>query len=459
VADTGSQAAVDPERRLPVGVQRLLILGLLVGGAAATMYIWWRGAYEGGIDSTENLVGSVGQVSGLMSEYLILVLVLLMARVPWLERAIGTEHLTKMHVIIGFAVAGLIAEHVVCAVYLNMAPGTGTPMTAGLAAVFLSLRDVLAAAVGTALIFGVVALSTRKVRRRIPYEVWRYLHWFVYVGISLQFLHQLSLGVHFLDSRAARYFWLSIHAVTLACVLWYRFGTVIRLNLRHRLSVEKVVPEGPGVYSLYFTGRKLDRFEGTAGQFCRWRFLNREGWWQSHPFSLSAAPTAQYLRITVKQLGDWTRLHLPELEPGTRVFFSGPYGGLTPDRRKRRKVLLLAAGIGITPMRSLLAGLPAEPGDLTLVYRASSEKELVFREELNQLARQRRATVHYLLGPREYFTEGEPLGAAQLRELVPDLPAHDVYVCGPDRMLEAAIGGLRAAKVPRRQIHTERFAF
>jgi ferredoxin-NADP reductase len=67
--------------------------------------------------------------------------------------------------------------------------------------------------------------------------------------------------------------------------------------------------------------------------------------------------------------------------------------------------------------------------------------------------------VHYLIGPRDKFKGGDPLGASQLKELVPGLHRHDVYLCGPEGMLSAAVAGLRGARVPRRQIHTERFAF
>jgi predicted ferric reductase len=191
----------------------------------------------------------------------------------------------------------------------------------------------------------------------------------------------------------------------------------------------------------------------------RFRFLNSDSWWQSHPFSLSAAPTSKYLRITVKELGDWTKNQVKDLRPGTFVFFSGPYGALTPGRRLRRKVVLIAAGIGITPMRSLLAGLPADPGDLYLLYRAPSEKDLVFRAELDELAKQRGATVHYLVGPREGFIDKNPLGAAQMSALIPSIHRADAYLCGPEGMISSAIEGLRAAGVPRNRIHTERFVF
>src|SRR4029077_915641 len=97
------------------------------------------------------------------------------------------------------------------------------------------------------------------------------------------------------------------------------------------------------------------------------------------------APNDDYLRITAKRVGDHTS-DLVRLEPGTRVIVEGPYGAMTAERRVHRKVLLIAGGIGITPLYALLEELDAEPGDLTLLYRARLEKDLALREESEQLA-------------------------------------------------------------------------
>ena len=182
-------------------------------------------------------------------------------------------------------------------------------------------------------------------------------------------------------------------------VLVFRVGQPIRLSIRHRLRIADVVTEAPGVFSIYITGRDLDRLAVRSGQYFVWRFLTRDGWWRAHPFSISSAPNGSWLRITVKELGDWSKA-LPGLSVGTRVFIEGPYGILTGARRTRRRVLLVAGGIGITPLRSLLEALPADPGELTLLYRVRNERDVVFRKELDELARIRGAEVQYLHGHR-----------------------------------------------------------
>jgi len=190
-----------------------------------------------------------------------------------------------------------------------------------------------------------------------------------------------------------------------------------------------------------------------------WRFLTRDGWWRAHPFSLSAAPNGRLLRLTIRADGDHTA-QLLRLRPGTRVAAEGPYGILTGARRTRAKVLLIAGGIGITPLRALFEELPAEPGDLTLLYRASHWNDVVFGDELEQLARSRGAELRYLIGRRgSAELPGDPLAPEGLRNLVPDIASRDVYVCGPIPMLDAVRRSLHRLRVPRSQVHLERFAY
>ena len=114
-------------------------------------------------------------------------------------------------------------------------------------------------------------------------------------------------------------------------------------------------------------------------------------------------PNGAWLRITIKELGDWSTA-LRHIPIGTRVFIEGPYGALTGARRTRHKVLFIAGGIGITPLRALLEALPGRPGDLMLLYRVRDPAEIVFRAELEELARARDAQIHYVTGRRDART-------------------------------------------------------
>ena len=183
---------------------------------------------------------------------------------------------------------------------------------------------------------------------------------------------------------------------------------------------------------------RLDRLNARAGQFFSWRFLTRDRWWEAHPFSLSAAPDGRRLRITVKDLGDYTAA-LRAIPPGTRVIAEGPFGAFTTAARRRPRVALIAGGVGITPIRALLEDMPGGPGDIAVVYRALRAEDVILREELDELALRRGAEVHYVVGDHR---GSEMLSPEHLLALVPDIAARDVYVCGPPAMTEATRASL-----------------
>jgi ferredoxin-NADP reductase len=136
------------------------------------------------------------------------------------------------------------------------------------------------------------------------------------------------------------------------------------------------------------------------------------------------------------------------------VFAEGPYGALTADG-KSSNVVLLAGGLGITPLRALFATIP---GRVTLIYRASSPRDVVFQNELDSIAQDKGGTVHYIIGSRRELG-GDPLNARVLTKLAPGLHRQDVYLCGPPGMTEAAMSALSDAGVPKRRIHYESFEF
>jgi ferredoxin-NADP reductase len=209
--------------------------------------------------------------------------------------------------------------------------------------------------------------------------------------------------------------------------------------------------------SVFITGRDFDRLRAEPGQFFRWRFLTRELWWQSHPYSLSAMPRPDLMRITVKARGDHSD-SMARLVPGTRVIAEGPYGAFTPSVSSRR-VLLIAGGVGITPIRAMFAALPKRMSEgITLLYRASHPRDVVFSRELDAIATDRNAALHYVIGSRAELGY-DPLAPLHLMRMVPGLHRYEAYVCGPPGMTATAVESLRAAGIPRRRIHRESFDF
>jgi ferredoxin-NADP reductase len=206
--------------------------------------------------------------------------------------------------------------------------------------------------------------------------------------------------------------------------------------------------------SLRLTGRRLDRLDVQAGQFFIWRFFSRGRWWEAHPFSLSEAPNGRSFRITVKASGDFTR-RVSEIRPGSLVAAEGPFGVFTDAVRGRERVVLIAGGIGITPVRALAETMQ---GDVVVIYRALREEDVVFRPELDRLARERGIVVHYVIGHHAAPGGERIMSPEHLHELVPDIEERDVYVCGPPGMARFIERNVRASDVPHNQIHIERFA-
>jgi ferredoxin-NADP reductase len=241
----------------------------------------------------------------------------------------------------------------------------------------------------------------------------------------------------------------------LASLAWGRVLLPLKVNLRHRLRVANVVHEGQDMFSLYIRGRKLNELEARAGQFFRWRFLTAGCWWQAHPFSLSAAPNGQWLRLTIKVVGYHTE-QLRWLDPGVRVFVEGPSGVFTADRRTRHRALLIAAGSGIAPIRALLEELPR---GTIVIYRASTPDDLIFQQELDWLAQARDSEIFYVIGSRDDPGPRQVMTPKGMRRLVPDIGRRDVYLCGPEGLITAAVALLKRMRVPRRQIHLDPFGF
>ena len=444
----------DPARPGPLQAKPRAILALISAGAVATIALWWRNTPT--IHGLGDWMTNAGRVTGLLAGYGVVVLVALMARIPPLERGIGADRLARWHSRGGRYTVSLVVAHGLLIIW-GYAVTAHTNVLSQTNTLVMSYPDVLAATVAGLLLVAVGISSARAARRRLRYETWHYLHFYTYLAVGLAFSHQFATGAEFVDNLGARAVWGALYAGVAAAIIWYRFVTPVRQGVRHRMYVVAVHRESADVISVVIGGRHLDELDAESGQFFRWRFLCRGLWWASSPYSLSEGPRSDRLRITVKALGDHSRL-LADVRPGTRVFAEGPYGAVTAAARRRRKVLLIGAGIGITPLRALFETIPAAPGDLTLVYRASHPDDLVFRHELEELARRRGAHLRLLVGRRAELGY-DPLSADVLKHNIPDLAQHDVYLCGPTGMTAATGAALLAAGVPRRHIHHESFEF
>ena len=253
------------------------------------MWLWVHGGNLHPATAGEALTG-VGRITGLLAAYLALLQVILLARLPALERAVGLDRLGVWHRWNGHACIDLVVAHVVFMVwgYALMDRNTignelSTMLEGGV------YPGMITATVGTAMLLAVVATSVVVVRRRLSYEWWSAVHVLAYAGIALSWFNEIPTGNELvLDPDAADY-WRLLYLATIAILLVFRVAAPLVQTLRHRLRVADVVDEGPGVVSLRIVGRRLDCLRAEPGQFFVWRFLDRRRIWSAHPFSLSAA--------------------------------------------------------------------------------------------------------------------------------------------------------------------------
>ncbi|WP_330350313.1 ferredoxin reductase family protein [Streptomyces sp. NBC_00582] len=431
-------------RRSPAGP----LLAVLWAGAAAVLALWWSGT--GSVVGAAGWLTGAGRIAGLLCGYACAVVVALMARVPLLERRIGSDRVARWHAMAGRYTICLLVAHIVL-ILAGYAAQDRRSLVDETLTVVLDYPEMLKATAGTVILLAVGVTSARAVRRRTGYEFWYYVHLLTYAAVFLAFGHQLALGNDLNGRPVATAAWYALYLGAAGLVLWFRVLVPVRLNLRHRLRVESVQREAPEVYSVVVRGRRLDELGAVAGQFFRWRFLGAGLAWTSTPYSLSAPPRPELMRITVKALGGHSA-RVALLRPGTRVWAEGPYGAMTADRRTAPKSLLIGAGVGITPLRALFETLP---GEVTVLYRARSAEDLALGAELEAVARWRGSRVLYALnGPAG---QRPSLGADALRAAVPDLAGHDVYLCGPHGFARDVYEALRAAGVPDRRIHHESF--
>jgi predicted ferric reductase len=438
--------------RRPFGLA--VVWGVVLANAAAIVWLWIHGGNLT-LRSSGDVLTSIARLTGLLSAYLALIQVILLARVPALERLVGFDRLTVWHRWNGHGCLDLVLAHVVFSVWgyalldrYSLPKEISTMLGGGI------YPGMITATVGTVLLVAVVVTSVVIVKRRLRYEWWHAVHLLAYAAIALAWFHQIPTGNELvLDTIAADY-WRALYVATIVLLVAFRLLAPALRALRYRLRVAAVVEEGPDVVSLWITGRGLDRLNAHAGQFFLWRFLTRGRWSKAHPFSLSAAPDGRSLRITVKALGDDTA-RMATIPVGTSVVAEGPFGVFTEASRRREKVLLIAGGIGITPVRALLQQMR---GDIVVIYRVVRDEEILFRHELDALAAAAGAELHYVVGDHATEEGRWYLTPDHLRELVPDIVDRDVYVCGPPALTDLATRHVRQAGVGRSHIHAERFA-
>lgn len=413
---------------------------------------------DGGLQTfaTIDYVYSAGRVLGIVAAVLMLSQILLISRVPFIEKGIGHDRAAALHTRTGKVAIIAMALH--AAVITTMSAYYADRSLLSQSTTFFTSQWYLAMAQMALVVFVVIFLTSLViVRSRWRYENWHAVHLLTYAGIALAIPHQFLEGSTFRDGGAAWWYWLTLYVIAWGALLTFRVVVPLVRFARHDVRVASVVPMVDGSVSVEMTGRDLDRLGAEPGQFMLWRFLDRTRWRDVHPYSLSRATTPSTMRITVKPSGDGSA-GLANVSPGTRVLAEGPFGIFSATSRTRPGAVLLAAGIGITPIRALVERCDPADGRVDVIVRARSLDEAPLLDEVRELAAAKGFTLHLVVGARGagWASADHP---ATLVGLVPDVAERDVYICGPADWATAVEQEARAAGVGRDSVHREAFAW
>jgi predicted ferric reductase len=436
----------------------LLVTLLWASGAvAAALFLSVGGA--GQFQTLSDTITSLGIVAGLVGSDFILVMLILAARVPFIDRAIGHDRAMAVHRQLGKPALYLLLGH---AALLLMGYGVSQGVNVVTWVVDMwSLPDMPLAFLGLSLLLVVVYTSLVAVRKKFSYEGWHLIHLLSYVAVAVAIPHQLSNGQILTGGSVQRAYWIALYVIAFGSILVYRFAEPLVSSLRHSVRVSMVEEVAPGVVSIYLNGRNLGELGSSGGQFFVWRFWTAKTWWHAHPLSLSAAPTSRSARITIRDLGAGSA-RISQVPIGTRVWFEGPYGLFSDAGRTAPKLAILAAGIGITPARALLESSRLTAEEATIALRATDDSQTYLWDEVRDIASRKRARLYALVGPRgrrnaNWLPESDRSRGVTLRSIFPDLLDSDLYICGPSAWLDSVEADARAAGLPEHQLHSERF--
>jgi predicted ferric reductase len=421
-------------------------------GLGISVALSFLGESFGSLNAAGGWLTFLGRLTGLSGTYTLIIMVLLVSRIPWLESTVGQVRLVHWHRLVGGWPIGLIALHVVF-ITIGYAEAAHAALLGQFWTFIVHYPDMLSATVAFVLLLAAGVTSIPAVRRAMRYQTWWAVHLYLYLALVLGFAHQIKTGVMFIGHPLALDFWIALSAAALGAVLILRIVRPLAKNLRHRLRVVSVKEEAPGVYSIVLKGRNMSQFNVSGGQFFQWRFMARDLWWHSHPYSLSAMPRPPYIRVTIKRLG-MQSLAATRLKPGTRVFVEGPYGVFTRHVRRGGRVILIGAGVGISPIRALLEDLAA-PSDLTVIVRATTVGDLVHRDEMTQLVSERGGRLHEVVGSRKKVQ----LNHKVLQKMLGNVSDADIYVCGPSEFSKTIAETLVRLGAQSDRIHQEAFVF
>ncbi|MBF0544400.1 MAG: ferric reductase-like transmembrane domain-containing protein [Candidatus Riflebacteria bacterium] len=399
-----------------------------------------------------------GRLAGLSAAVLLFWQIVFISRAKFIEGKFGLDRLTKYHHSIGFVILFFLILHVTLITF-GLSRDTDSTLMEQFQDFWKSWEGLQGAMIGFVLFATATLFSINALRAKFSYERWHLSHLVAYFGIALSFSHQVENGKDFVQQSGLSIYWYVFFGTALFFLLTFRFLRPFYCFFKHKFRVDRITRETIDVTSVYLTGRDLKNFSFKTGQFAIVRFFAPGFRWESHPFSLSLPKNNEFLRLTVRQIGDFTK-KIPELPIGTKILVDGPHGIFTSDRVIGKKILLIAGGIGITPIRPLFEELINMDKDTILLYSNRNQENIPLRSELDSLAQYKRAKVIYVITNDNKWTgEKGHLNQEKILLLVPDIYEREIFQCGPPGMMIGLRKAFNAIGLSEDRIYDETFTF
>lgn len=439
-------------QRLFFGCMMGLIFLLVLAGAASIPFYFESSSllYKFGLDRVLLLAG---QVMGLVAGCLLLLQIILGARLKFLDRVFGLDRLFSYHRLNGFVLAALVTIHPL--VIFISDDRISIPLQWRYWPEFVGLFLML-------LIVLMVITSHWRVGLRLAFQRWWPIHRSVAVLAAIAFgLHVLSVN----DTFKQKLPWmLAIGALVLCGLIFLWIRTRPIRSRRKPLRVSAIEPAGADALRLKMVSDARHIPTYLPGQFGFITLSSTHVSSEEHPFTIASSPReSDGFEIVVRTTGDWTA-QLDKLQPQDRILFDGPFGLFSHLRvTEQKELIMIAGGIGITPMLSMLRYM-AQQDDrrkMTLIWSNQTPDHIVLPDAFKNLAAQLKGLriVHVMTRANQYSGEQGRLDRPKLKRLLSDCSrSAAVFICGPDQMMKDIHTELVSLGFKRRMIFMERFS-
>jgi len=379
----------------------------------------------------------------------------LTARINRIEDSYGVDIILQFHRYISLVAVGLILLHPLILFVTD-------PETLSLLNFIEAPWRARFAVTGTLALLALVITSVWRKRLKIPYETWRILHGILAVAaLTLGLAHALGVG-NYLGLFWKVVLWSAIAAIALWLLIYVR---LIKpwMMLKRPFLVETVIPQRGDVWSLVLRPKGHEGMPFQPGQFA-WITLDISPFrMREHPFSMSSsAEQPDRLEFGIKALGDFTNT-IKDIKPGTKAYLDGPYGVFTIDRYEDAAgFVLIAGGIGITPMMSMLLTHADRQDErpFLLIYASQTWEDITFREELEALKEKLALTIVYVLRkpPEDWSGETGYVDRELLSRYIPKRRgSRQYFICASPKMMDQVEAALHDLEVPVDHVHMEHF--